>query len=99
MTFAGIIAIFMNSVRRGFVHMGCTYEAWRQSDLGRQKLLTNESARKMIFVILVDQSQSLKGARTDLTRSTSEILRAVVFCTVASKTLAILLLDKCLTLS
>ena len=57
----------------------CTYEAWRQPDIGRLKLLTNESARKIIFAVLVDQLQSLKSAKSDITRSTSEIMMAVVF--------------------
>ena len=38
--------------------MCCTHEVLRQPDLSRLKLVTNERARRMIFVILVDQLQS-----------------------------------------
>ena len=61
-----------------FLVVCCTHEAWRQPDLSRLKLLTNESARKIIFVVLVDQLQSLKSAKSDITRSASEIMMAVV---------------------
>ena len=44
-----------------FLVVCCTHEVWRQPDLSRLKLLTNERARKRIFVVVRLVSEYCEG--------------------------------------